>query len=58
MLHMHLPVAEASIASDFPTVAVAIGAAVLLGGLAFLGALDFKRTRDKRRAEEDLRPPA
>jgi hypothetical protein len=55
MLHMLHPVAEASVASDFPTAAVAIVAAVILGGLALMGFLDFRKTRERRRAEKEGR---
>ncbi len=49
---MSLPIAAASQASEFPTLAVAIVAALILTGLGFVAFVDYKRTRQKRRDEE------
>ena len=49
---MSLPIAAASQASEFPTLAVAIVAALILTGLGFVAFIDYKRTRQKRRDEE------
>ena len=51
---MHPPVAEASIAFDFPTSVIVVLATLLLGSIAIVAFIDWRRTREKKRLE-DLR---